>query len=849
MTEAQKKTASKILPKEFRPLALGLLGLVICYLPWLTMQRDFILVDCQFTYQPVCQFLRAHLLQGQFPLWNPYNYCGFSIPAVLSPSLLYPLNYILFLLPFSLAEALYMVLHQFLAGLIAYLYLDRYLLDKRSVVFASLSTMFCGYFFAVHKYPDFAASVCALLFSLWACLVFVRESSFFRYLIFVIAIFLLISSGRPEIILPGFFLLSVQLLVESLRKSSEARKAIALSFSAIAAGVILSAPLILPGYEWFKVSPRSMGLRPAEVLQWSSSWYDLVSVFFWYPFGDLERPRMDIGTLHGLLKTAAGIQLPFISPAYMGPAFAISAIAGMFSRNVPFWIRGLLLGLGILGLLFTLGENSPVLPLLLSLVPSASVLRFPIKLLIFFLLPLLGLASIGFASISNREKSSKTPLKVLLAIFSIILLAAPLCFYQGFFFSFLSGLSKNVSVVLLPEELAKGQDYLFTSCTVSGLIGVLFCIVGLMKERAVSFENWRNVILLLLGIAPMFFFGLSAQERTAPAGYYAIVPELELELNRIKRKIGFENGRVSYLNFEPLSASPQYLSEQKLPYFSAMSKFARDVLLPNAHFSSAWKMSNGYALSETQFVNDLYQYAISQCSLLKLSGADDAPLARVCSITNSELALTQLKTKNGELAPRLDAEYFDLLEENERLNVRIYKTRKCGKRIYFAAKVNALPNWMPYAAGLKRIRTGAAEQNDLDLFGDENTAVDLSAFEAIKKETTRARSQVEKGSGEKDSFQLMSQLPGRVECLTRRNSPGILVVRDLFYPGWVGTIDGKETDLFRANLLNRALIVPEGQHKVVFEYVPKSFYGGLIISLVGFSALFWAFIYMRLRRK
>ena len=49
---------------------------------------------------------------------------------------------------------------------------------------------------------------------------------------------------------------------------------------------------------------------------------------------------------------------------------------------------------------------------------------------------------------------------------------------------------------------------------------------------------------------------------------------------------------------------------------------------------------------------------------------------------------------------------------------------------------------------------------------------------------------------------------------------GILVLTDSYYPGWKATVDGKETKIYLADYNFRAVIVPSGKHKVVFEYEP-----------------------------
>jgi hypothetical protein len=61
-------------------------------------------------------------------------------------------------------------------------------------------------------------------------------------------------------------------------------------------------------------------------------------------------------------------------------------------------------------------------------------------------------------------------------------------------------------------------------------------------------------------------------------------------------------------------------------------------------------------------------------------------------------------------------------------------------------------------------------------------------------------------------------------------SPGLLVVADAWYPGWRATVDGRPAEILRANLLYRAVALERGRHEVTFEYAPRPWRTGLIVS-------------------
>jgi len=82
-----------------------------------------------------------------------------------------------------------------------------------------------------------------------------------------------------------------------------------------------------------------------------------------------------------------------------------------------------------------------------------------------------------------------------------------------------------------------------------------------------------------------------------------------------------------------------------------------------------------------------------------------------------------------------------------------------------------------------------------------------------------------------DSVDVISFEENKIKIKSNSKYDGILVLTDIFYPGWNATIDGNPTKIFKANGLVRSIIVPAGEHLIEFEYLPISFTMGLIFSL------------------
>jgi hypothetical protein len=87
--------------------------------------------------------------------------------------------------------------------------------------------------------------------------------------------------------------------------------------------------------------------------------------------------------------------------------------------------------------------------------------------------------------------------------------------------------------------------------------------------------------------------------------------------------------------------------------------------------------------------------------------------------------------------------------------------------------------------------------------------------------------------------------PQRVVLDANLARPGLIILADVFYPGWKLTIDGEPSTILRANRLMRGAAVKAGKHRLVYTYEPLSFQVGGIVSLgamvvLGF-VLVWSF--------
>jgi hypothetical protein len=82
---------------------------------------------------------------------------------------------------------------------------------------------------------------------------------------------------------------------------------------------------------------------------------------------------------------------------------------------------------------------------------------------------------------------------------------------------------------------------------------------------------------------------------------------------------------------------------------------------------------------------------------------------------------------------------------------------------------------------------------------------------------------------------LVSQAPNRL--LVKGKGPGLLVVSEVAYPGWIARVDGEVTEIYPANGVLRGVYLSGGEHTVEMTYQPPAIVWGLGISIVSLGGL------------
>jgi hypothetical protein len=155
-------------------------------------------------------------------------------------------------------------------------------------------------------------------------------------------------------------------------------------------------------------------------------------------------------------------------------------------------------------------------------------------------------------------------------------------------------------------------------------------------------------------------------------------------------------------------------------------------------------------------------------------------------------------------------------------------TFEIADRMRIYKNLNALPPMFPI--------------HDLVSVSDENEAVALlrsSTFDYRKRATLDIDEWpvVAPATGP-EPITLVQYGPNAIEAEVSLTAPALLVLSEMWYPGWYAQIDGgPPVATICADVALQAMPVPAGDHTVRFFFRPQSFINGRIISAI--AAMIW----------
>jgi hypothetical protein len=170
----------------------------------------------------------------------------------------------------------------------------------------------------------------------------------------------------------------------------------------------------------------------------------------------------------------------------------------------------------------------------------------------------------------------------------------------------------------------------------------------------------------------------------------------------------------------------------------------------------------------------------------------------------------------------------------------IYKLGRTVPRVYFAPVIKRVENQDilddQFIPGFDPAREVLIDEASMaDLHGGPYTQAPLAervraaSLRDVNNDGSKAWRKAAASSGQDTRIQdqayatIADYTDNAVKINVSVPEPGIVVLHDLFYPGWEAYVDGIGKPVLRANILFRGVEVPAGRHSVSFVFRPLSF--------------------------
>ncbi len=350
--------------------------------------ETFVARDFGFFAYPLAHFQRDCFWHGELPFWDPYNNCGVPFLAQWNTMPLYPPALFYLVLPLTWSLGMFSLLHLWWAGLGMYFLARRWTGNDFAATFAGVAFAFNGFTLNLIMWPSHMAT-----FSWLPWVVLLTERAWReggKKIIFAaFAGALQMLAGGPEIILFTWLIVSA-LWLQQFVGGANSRTAMLWRFPLVVALVVsLTLAQLLPFLDLVAHAQRETGFAD---LRWSMPGSGLANFFVPMAFGSTATEG--IFFQHGQYWT---------SSYYLGVGtlwLALLALVSLRERRV--WLLGTI---AVVGLVFALGENTPVLPLARKLLPQLSFITYPIKYIVFAIFAAPLLAAFALANFAKAQKN------------------------------------------------------------------------------------------------------------------------------------------------------------------------------------------------------------------------------------------------------------------------------------------------------------------------------------------------------------------------------------------------------------------------------------------------------------
>lgn len=846
------------------------LALSAYYFPLLAEGREYFVSDHTYFFEPFARLIKEGWLAQRPPLWNPYIYCGSPQMANPSPGIFYFPNFLFVAFPYSAALALIQFFHQLVAFAGSYLLSRMLRFSVAASSFVGLTVALSGYFFSLPANYTLPATFAWGLLALYGLAAIAQKRNRLAYVVLaILSVHWMLMAGRPEIYVPVFIMFGFLILLmvlnlfklpgaeledgelgTSVKLSARIKVTYWQSF-AIGLGILMSMTMLLPVYEWSKLSPRASGLDLNQVFNWSCNWYDFLCLAFSQPLGDLQQPR----ALFGAAVASRAGYYPFLPSAYIGPVVVTLVFFGLADRTFKY--RFYAFGAALVAVLLSLGKYTPISAFLLKTLPFLSILRYPVKLLIFVILFLAILAGRGLHALEEGQRSKVA----IILSHSVWIIALAIATTFTFAPDWVHSIQPMFSAAFYK---ALGRPMIFTA-----LIGLIFSLViAFSKKLKIADKQTLALIVVAALIGSLIVPAFQYRQKTAAPGYYGHKGIL-FSLLELRRKEGSLSdslpARLLTVYFDPLKMPNAYThSLSRICVNGEMyMQYCREMLLPNTCIDWHQPVTFGYESAETKDYRSTFLKFLHRSSI-DTKGASDDELARFCKITSTKFVASSI-IGSGKKGPtrKLNSRWFRCLDDYDRYNLRLYEVIDSLPRAFIASswvkrnqeqvlssflngpslpgsgvyieedqKLPPASDWFASFDGTNGDTAGDIEVRKIHGIapGEQKLPSTNSSESATSSLVSIASSENPSGKGSANKVTFLQDQNEHVALSVQCDKDSLVVLNDRFYPGWKARIDSVPATIYRANGFMRSVYVTKGSHLVEFDFRPDSLRFGFYLT-------------------
>lgn len=385
--------------------------------------RQLFLRDLTRYYYPTKQIIRAVILDGNFPFWNPYYSAGQPMAANPEYEVFYPLQWFILLPDYNIGYQLHIVSHIWVALIGMYLLLRSMRLGIPASCFGALTFGIGGlYMSMVNLLPILFCAAWMPLILLFARRFMLRPAPR-DFALASIFLGMQMLTAEPTTLVQTWFLIGTYALYRAWYSTSRVRGTIRYGIytaAMIAGGGLVGAAQFFPAIDHVQDSVRSRPFDFGLVTTWSMPFAKPLELIFPNVLGHMARNYVTWYWGGGNYPTVGS---PFLFNYYIGLLAAALIVGGIYARP-----RGsrMVLFIGCVSIVLALGGNTPLFEWLYDAGPARSA-RYPEKFALLGIFALIIWAAHLFERLvrgDGRIAAGATGFLLAVTIFAAVVVAA-----------------------------------------------------------------------------------------------------------------------------------------------------------------------------------------------------------------------------------------------------------------------------------------------------------------------------------------------------------------------------------------------------------------------------------------